>query len=296
MGTLMENIYFEINEAINEEMGIASEVREESDRTVEKIKSIIAGNVEKGDIVSPGILKSDFSYVDTIMGKTFRISVTYYNFLQRKTFEENIKNIWYNGANITNNDRKVFFLNIRCYGISGTVDTASMADSIYHELSHLFQGLSGNKEAIDFDEKYSTAAVKMFSANAAERNVARLYYFSRRFEGDGYVNGLYGYLKNSASPIPSYAELEKTEEFTAIKEFRETITTVSEGIKNPEYDAFCKKNFGITINKLLKIAFTSYYRFMRNLGRILIKVRQDKINEGIAFRLTSDGKPSPLIF
>ena len=296
MGTLRENIYFEINEAINEEMGIASEVREESDRTIEKIKSIIAKKTEKGTIVSPGILKSDFNYADIIMGKKFRILVTYYNFLQRSTFERNIKDIWYNGATITNSSQKVFFLNVKCYGISGTIDTASMADSVYHELSHLFQGISGNKEAIDFDEKYSIAATKIFSNNEAERNLARLYYFSRRFEGDGYVNGLYGYLKNLDSPIPSYAELEKTEEFTAIKEFREIITTVSEGIKNPEYNAFCKKNFGITINKLLKIAFTSYYRFMRNLGRILIKVRQDKIDEGISFKLTSDGNLSPLIF
>ena len=288
-------IRYELNEAISEEMGIADTVKKEGERFSEKIKNLIKTQDAKKETVTDNVIKNSYDFYDDIMNENFNVSVVYYNFLTRESFEINSQNIDYNSAQLISDGKKVRFLIIKCYGISGGLDISSLYDSVYHELSHYYQGIYGNKEIFDDDPKYMTASSYLRSSVKMERDISLLYYYSKRFEGDGYVNGLYGSLTALNNPIPKYDDIKNTDAYMAIKQFRFCLTEVSENSENKEYQNFCQKKYGVSLSKLLKMAYTSYYRFMRNIGRVLMKIRKDKINEGIHFGISTNRKTCPLI-
>lgn len=276
-------------------MGVANAVKEEGLRFAELVLNVIRTGKGKKDIVADGVIKQTYGFTETVMGKEFAVSLIYYNFLTREAFEDNSEKINCNSAAITSDGKRYRHLFIVCYGISGGVDESSLRDSIYHELSHYYQGISGNGKIFENDPKYATAAFYMKSDKEYERNVALLYYYSKRFEGDGYINGLYGALTASGEAIPKYENIEGTDAYIAVTQFKYCLNNVSENSNNKDYEEFCHSKFGVTLFKLLKIAYASYYRFTRNIGRVLIKVRQDKINEGVHFGVMTNGKEVPLI-
>ena len=288
-------IKYELNEAISEEMGIADTVKEEGERFANKVKDVIRMQEPKKENVADNVIKNSYSFYENIMNEKFNVSLAYYNFLTRESFEVNSQNIDYNSAQLISDGKRVRFLIIKCYGISGGLDASSLYDSVYHELSHYYQGISGNNEIFNDDPKYMTASSYLRSNVKAERDISLLYYYSKRFEGDGYVNGLYGTLTALNNPIPRYEDIENTDAYTAIKQFKFCLIEVSENSENKEYQNFCRSKYGMSLSKLLKIAYTSYYRFMRNIGRVLIKIRKDKINEGIHFGISTNGAQCPLI-
>lgn len=293
---LNELINFELNEAIQEELGIADAVKDEGFRLSNKIKEIIKGNPTSKRQILDGVIRSSFDFSDTIMGDLFRLSVYYYNFLTRDSFEDNQYKVDYNSASLTSDGKRVRFLFVHCYGISGGLDMSSLSDSVYHELGHYYQGMSGNSEVFNDSPEYMAASTYMQSNIEFEKIISILYYYSRRFEDDGYVNGLYGALISSDNPVPRYEDLKNNGILDSVRQFRNAINIVSENLENKEYQGFCKKIFGITLDKLLKISLTSYYRFLNKIGKVLIKVRQDKINEGIHFGFTTTGERIPLIY
>lgn len=293
---LREIVHYEINKAISEEMGVSNAVREAGQQFTDTVAGIIRNKDGKKTMVADDVSKQTYAITETIMGKTFNISLTYYNFFNRKSFDANSGKINYNYAAITSDGKRYRHMYLICYGISGNIDKPSLYDSIYHELSHYFQGISGNSEIFKNDPKYVAAASFMMNGKYHERMISTLYYFAKRFEGDGYVNGLYGALSAMGNTVPRYEDLEGTDAYLAIKQFRECLNNVSENSNNNAYKEFCYSKFGITLMRLLKIAYSSYYRFMRNIGRVLIKYRQDMIGEGIHFGLTTNGNEIPLIF
>lgn len=289
---LFENqINENIKQAIREELSINSQVSDFAYEIYKEVVENISKNYSSNATHLDGYGIYEFSFKKVFNEKKVLISVNYFNFKSWSDYyfksKETIDCKY--GTSQSDGD-KMNFITVYCYGISGRLDKASTLDTIQHEVEHIFQAISGQKQITIFDSNYSFAAQHLMdNENKILKLISSLVYYSYEYEQDAYVNGLYAMLMNSEYPTPSWDEIKQSEAYTALKKLRTSISVYinpDEAFKRKSED-IARERFGMSLNSILKKAFQADSRLVKKIGKVLIKVKKDKkIHENNSGRLT----------
>ena len=277
--TLFENT---VKKYINEELSIADTVKEMSDDIIIKIKEELKNIKTEKDKSNQGVYTSKFHINSEINGKKILVSGTYYNFLNNEVLQKvgNQYDIDYAASVCDGNGINFIFIN--CYAISGTLQTKSLYGQIYHEVNHIYQGNCGSNVVTNNIKEYSIASGYIYSDNPIDRALSNVIYLNYKFEQDGYINELYGYLKNFG-PKPQWKNIYESSTYKAISDFENYIKYITENINNEELIYKCKEKYNLSPQRLIKLGHNSLDRIKRKIAKVLIKYNNDMMNEGINF-------------
>lgn len=279
MITIEETIRKRINESINEELSIADDVY----RTSQNILETIINRIQKEPYTKfkEGIKIQRFSFNEYLLSRKIVISVIHYNFGNKYYFEKNSSLINYDDGDRYN------IIKIFCYSLSGALDRASAMNTIQHEVEHIYQGLKGSKNITQFNSLYTKAIQELNrNTNIENKILSNVIYLSYKFEDDGYINGLYGFLMEKEE-LPTFENIKQTPVYKLLLQFREQLNII---IRNKEnYNLLAFNTYGITISSIFKKARNAEKYLINRIGKIIIKVTKDKKSKG-NFLATTKGK------
>ena len=168
--------------------------------------------------------------------------------------------------------------------ISGTIDVYELADTIQHEVEHIYQS-EKNDNYFKYSDILPYATDNLSCENDIVRNVSNIIYYSSQFEEDGFVSGAYAYLQKFG-PLPSYKNLEETPAYKGYVTLKNSVEFISDPMNQPAVAKKCKQ-LKLTYNKLLKMGEAGCDRFVRKIGKMFIKYKKDAQENGI--RITGNG-------
>lgn len=267
-------------EVITEELGIADQV----DRVSTAILYQIIDKLKECDhteLIFDGVKKGTISFKHDIHGNNALITVYHYNFRDKEVFEQHKEEIdCYDGASMKSG--KMCWVNISCYSISGALQKHDAMETIQHEVEHIFQDSKGDKSVFNFNPHYSNAAQYIYSIDTIKRSLAQCVYLSFRFEQDAYTNGLYGYLKQKGNPIPNWSDIADSDAYMTLMKFENALAYIEENKDNEELINECREKYNMTPQHLINISKKSIKRLYTAFAKVLMKIRNEKINEGYA--------------
>lgn len=288
--TIEENIKKKLNNAINEELSVSNDVYNTSLNILLKINEYIKKTEYKQ--IKKGIKTQEFSFHETILNKKILIEVIHYNFGNNEYFEQYETEITYSDGSSISDGNRLNNIKISCYSISNKFYSDNAMDVIQHEVEHVFQGIKGSNIITNFNKLYDTAANALQSNNLKLKILSNIVYLSYKFEIDAYINGLYGYLMQKEG-IPTYEDIKKTPLYINLKVFRRQLNIIS---KDKEYENISSTFFGIPLKKIIKNSLNAENYLINKLGKILIKVQQDKEKQGLGHLTTTKGNKQKIQF
>jgi hypothetical protein len=288
--TIEENIKKKLNNAINEELSVSNDVYNTSLNILLKINEYIKKTEYKQ--IKKGIKTQEFSFHETILNKKILVEVIHYNFGNNEYFEQYETEITYSDGSSISDGNRLNNIKISCYSISNKFYSDNAMDVIQHEVEHVFQGIKGSKIITNFNKLYDTATNGLQSNNLKLKILSNIVYLSHKFEIDAYINGLYGYLMQKGG-IPTYEDIKKTPLYINLKVFRRQLNIIS---KDKEYENISSTFFGIPLKKIIKNSLNAENYLINKLGKILIKVQQDKEKQGLGHLTTTKGNKQKIQF
>lgn len=150
------------------------------------------------------------SFKAPIFGKAYTINWTLYDYY--KTPKEDI-NV---GAYV---DFKKRILNIGIIKVGDEIDKSLLADSLQHELEHIFQ-LTKKRTDNFFNDKDSQLYNKALSLINEKNEVGRAIYLMFNTEQDAYANGLYAALINKPEDVSIYDIRNRSDAYRQIRFLR----------------------------------------------------------------------------
>lgn len=286
----------EIKETIQEELSIADKVKEEASRLLERIKSYLNNSENEPESDISNTRKKTGSFKDNFEGINLTVSYVYYNFLTKKAFENAKGRLDFNNSNSLKISKKSWLINIKCYGISGSLDSEDLADSLQHEVEHIYQGIHGKPILNEPNQIYFNVQNSLSSKDDGIRKAAEIIYFSYDFEQDGFVNGLYAYLREKENPIPKWDDILDSEPVAWLNRVDENVEYLENEKENEQLNRKCMELFGKTIKQIILIGGISKRRMKTKIGKVLIKIRKDAMNEGAVFLIPKNGGEVPYVF
>ena len=268
-----------INKCIKEELSINTEVVSITKKIIKTIKEKIP-TFDK-QTFKEGVTINNFSFKYPLENKHITISVKHYNFFSKYYYNIYNNDIDFSCSSICDGD-SINFLIINCYSISGALNIEDLSDSVQHEISHIFQGNKGSRNITNNNTLYNNASANLNNKNEDIKNIAYAIYSSFDFEQDGYVNGLYAQLMQ-LGPVPNWKEVK--EKSPAYERLYNSIDVLNKILipayesNNIELSNEIKYTFGISIGECIKFISNGNKRFYNKIGKVLIKHRQDLINE-----------------
>lgn len=285
----------DICEAINEELSIADDVRNEA----LKISDDIAkkrGEFEEIDSEIPDSKKFCCSKTIEVFGVKVSTAFIYYNFLTPDALKYASGKYDFTTSFSSKVGRNVWIMTIKCYGISGGLKFEDLCDSVQHELEHIYQGEMGQSAITSQNVDYSKISTKLGSKDERIRRTAEILYASIDYEQDAMLNGLYASLNARGLPAPLWQDIEDSEIYSWLERLVGDADYVKNIKDDENYYQLCKTEFNIKPIEVLARAKHAEKRIKSKIGKVLIKIRKDKINEGHAFMLTSKGTPHPFFY
>lgn len=150
--------------------------------------------------------------------KEMKIVWKYYNFSNEQIFKKKYIKVPSNNSF----DEKANKLNITVFAISDNIETRTIEDTIMHEIEHLYQHIKSNGDLLknikDKIAYHNSSINKQNSNNNAIRAIGDVFYFSKKFEQDGQINGAYGYMMKiyKENTIPPSLSYKKTEAYSVL--------------------------------------------------------------------------------
>lgn len=278
-----------IRKAIREELSVSSAVAESANGILRLFKeSFVGGKTRRTD--RGYYVLHECTLTDRILGNSTKIGFRIYNFKTQESYDRLKYEIDCDRANsMCNVNRKLCFINVSVHAVENRIDYAQLHDSIQHEVEHIFQTLKGSRALTVPDDKYMSAVTNIYSENKGLKYIANAIYYSYDYEQDAFVNGLYGYLMDSESPIPQWSDITESDAYVAVEMLRKSIRVLT---KNRQKLAErCMNVFGISIDDVISNAVSAERRLLGKIGKVLIKVRNDKaLNEGFRILASTDGR------
>lgn len=274
-----------INEAIRESYCIHQDVLDVTKDLSIKIQTEINNKENTKKEVEPGVILTKIYLQDyNIFDNKCGINVVNYNFKDRKIFD----NLWPKYQNLLNTSGGIYYpsnkrwlSNIVTCSISGTLVKQISLDNIQHEIEHLFQQSEVHGE-LPKDKNYSMAyaiiRTGMSKYDELTIKIALLLYYSYSFEQDGFVNGLYQYLVNGER-LFTWDDIKDSSAVNAIKQMRKEIEIVKNANKD-NVSKILKHYFNLSYDRFINIISESEKRFIRKIGRVLHKHREEMIHNG----------------
>lgn len=261
----------ELRKVIKEELGISDKVTEISKMLFSEIMDRIptVEEKEKNDVM----IKKEFSLTFSVDGAKINCGVAYRNFLS-KDFSKIYNTSYITDGSSVRISNKIFFCFINVFAVCGTLNKEKAMETIQHEVEHIFQQIRTG-HSFGGDQLYGKIKTDMESGYKNRSKVARLLYYTLKPEQEGFINGLYAFLMDSMEP---YTEelLKKSETWGNYLFSKNTLKEIKE---NPELKTIFNEYFndyGITIGKIE----TELDNLLHRIGRVVIKVKQDKAKQG----------------
>lgn len=294
---MIQELDEDINRIILEELGISDEVVSAANiifnRIIEEYKN------KKYDNIIPhgvGIYEYQGYFIqENIFGHDLEVIYSVYNFNDKSCREEYISQHGTGYQNVGSNfrflgkgeNRKLVANRIMIVleAISGNIIAEENAlDSAQHEIEHIFQQSSMNKEFGSLN-LYRQVSSNLYSADKFKHNVALVLYMSFKSEIEGYANGLYAYVKQRLKENPinvnqifrDSAAYQKLQQMYTAKNF------IKANINDKRMDsAFYEyKRFGIQKQKIDKIIEKTIREMLSRFGKALVKARKDSLKQGV---------------
>jgi hypothetical protein len=264
----------EIKKIIKEELGVSNEVinisKDILKTCIEMIKD--AKVVERNDI----LIKKSFNFNYKVNDNNISITVYHRNFLNNDLFTMDGNEYITNGASILiGKNHSMCILNI--FSICGTLQTGKAMETIQHEVEHIYQTLMMGKN-FGGEMMYAKIKTDLESGDDDENKIGNMMYLSLKSEQEGFANGLYAYMMDKPLPYSNdlLIESETWKNFQLLKQLVSELET-NENLKK-KFSVYFEK-FGITIKDLKQ----SIRNFSSRIGKVIIKVKNDKIKQGWRF-------------
>lgn len=241
-----ERQYSILLELIKEEMGIANEVLDIS----EKVKNHLYAEIDDGK--SQGIFNVDGLNVVWVM----------YCFPDFDTFEEWIAINPKKYKNGFSYEEKLLYITV--INVADTFNFDEIEDTIQHEVEHYYQTLKKGKDN-NYDA-YQVVSNNVYSNNKFISNLCWVLYYSNKFEIDAFINGGYAKVKNKR--IGDFDDFLKE---TGLESIRLRMETCRNFFKNKSFrsvDCISMKQF-IIKNSLFKFSDD------KELRRLILKKIDD---------------------
>lgn len=282
--SLLLEISTDINKAINEELGIADEVKNASDFIKNEIISKL--NQENKNIIADGVSSKKINFSEKVFNKTIHFQIGYYNFKDKIYYQKYINKYGdFEGSSVSN-DGKFNYIQINFYSISGYIDNKNLSDTIQHELEHIFQQVKA-KKSFGGQQLYNYSFQFLNTNNLNDRALAIIVYMSRQSEIDAFINGLYGFLKNGHKLLGSREDIKESPIYQQLVNLKWAKKYIIDNINNIELQqaiAVYQNNYDINYNKFLKLADYAIDNVNQKIGRVIIKYKNDCLKEGVSFR------------
>ena len=251
----------QFNNLINEELGVSNFVIEKTNELFSIIENALLNCNESEDFDNYSIKKCTVRF--SLLDVNISCSLEFYNYYNRE---------YYDYSNVSSDawsvylGKKTCFMGIIVPCISGTIVKNETFDSIQHELEHIYQQVIMKKPFSD-SITYAKIKTNMYSENELVNKTARLVYGCIKSEQDGFVNGLYAYLMS----LPEFFSMTSLKNSSAWKLYEDMINIYNQYFDNIEFINELKK-YNLTINKVNQ----KINQFIRKIGRVVIKIKQDK--------------------
>lgn len=256
-----------IKRLLNESYGI----NDEMENAASALATYIRENILKSPIEYDSRTKMNYhllSYDHEFEGKKFSWTFIGYIYPDSENLKDNVDIQFSDGASTSDGTRlfwgKVYFSMTE----KGWFNYGEVADSIYHEMLHLFKAKKMGKEPTN--QEFIGISNRQYNMTSGiEKDIAVICYMSREDEQDAFINGLYGKLKEeflehfniNASDIFYNSELCKK------------ISEVKAALNNLSQTPIEKINDYLKVYNTNKSSLT--YKKLMNLGRnTLIRLNQ----------------------
>lgn len=257
----------DLKEIIKEELGILLEIVEIS----KKVYDNILVDIKKQPKVKSDTCSIISGHVPcTLKDVHFNVYYTYRNF-----FDINVVNsigvdaLTEGGSGFISKDFVV--CNIDILGVSGNINKQMALSTIQHELEHLYQQISSNKRIPGNDMLYAKMRNDMEGDDETRYNAARLVYACYKSEQEGFINGTYAWCMADDSKTKPY-DYSEIKNSPAGKLYEEMKTLYLKSKTDMSLRNVLEKEYSLS----QKIIENKIRDFGRRLGRVLIKVNNDK--------------------
>lgn len=261
----------EIKQIIQEELGISEEVIKLSKQFYDEMVVAIKNCKEQEQTET--CIKKSCSLQFMINNIKVSASITYRNFLSKDYSILYEMPYITNGASfyVTNN---LYFCFINVFAISGTIVKEKAMETIQHEIEHIYQQIQMGK-GFGSDSLYIKIKTDMESSDEDRNKIGKLFYYTLKYEQEGFCNGLYAYLMDVNQPYSDNL-LIKTESWENYLFLKQTFNELKNNtaLKTIFNEYFL--NYGITIKDIEK----EINNYLHRIGRVIIKVKKDKIKQG----------------
>lgn len=263
----INELVYNITNIINEELGIANAIVRESN----KLEKFIISDLKNASKYSNGVIsykKNDIPYrlFDTDVNIHYHVYTIGYNAIKNKLVGE----IEYTFEKID--------LHLNLAMLNGQPIDAFFGDTIYHELTHLYQYIKSKKETLMNKKENSLYQILKTIKNKNEDNdicvFANALYISFDFERDAMVHGLYA--RTMKERFGRSVELIIRCSFE-----NEYLYDVKWAIDN--IDLFPEDIFKMSKKSALLRFKNTYNRYSRKIGKVLIKAQDDLDSEKYRF-------------
>lgn len=212
-------------------------------------------------------------------GNDALVTVNNYNFISDDVYEMNKDRIdCYSGNSAKM--RKFCMMTINCFSVCGTLSKHDAMETIQHEVEHLYQESRGDKSVFSLSPHYLNASQYINSIDSNYRNLAQCVYLTYRFEQDGFINGLYGYLKQKNKVMPAWNDIKDSDAYAVLTKFESSLDYLENNKNSETLNYICKEKYGINVQNLINFSKKALNRIYNSIGRVLIKIRNERVNEG----------------
>ena len=256
-----------IRKIIKEELGIALEVSEISKTVYQQIIDDI--NLQQSEHTDICNITSG-SIITNLDNLKIHINYCYRNFFNNEVLDDIDIDMLTDGGSVYIS-QSFISCNINLFGVSGTINQMEAMNTIQHEIEHLYQEIKSNKRIPSNDRLYAKMRTDLESGDENHKKIAKIIYLCFKSEQEGFVNGTYAWCmcQNFQTPPFSYKDILNS---PVGKLYTELVNLYFELEENKEMMDILKKEYRISINKIQKCI----YQFLKRIGRILIKVNNDK--------------------
>lgn len=264
-----------LNETINEEYHISESVKAESMRLCCRIKEEL--NKHGSSRMLSGVAKKHVYFSETLFKENVSIDCICYIFSNSTAFDEWITKL--PQINGVDTEQKLFKFTVLV--IDRQIISKTLYDTVQHECEHFFQELKIKKSFNITGSLYNFAVGNLGSPNEQLFVLSNIIYLSRKFEQEGFANGLYGYLYHNLSKDSNadIGSLLYTSDYRnmmeRLKECQEYIVEHSnDGMLLMYIDRYFKK-YGLNYNRFVKLSTEAFKKIKRKMVETLIKVKKD---------------------
>lgn len=265
----INELVYNITNIINEELGIANEIVRESN----KLEKFIISDLKnaKKDNSGPVIKYKEhtidnYKVFDTTVKIHYIVYTSGINFVKHKLVGE---------INYTN-DKIEITLSLAMS--NGQPIDAFFGDTIYHELTHLYQYIKSKKETLMNKKEKSLYQILKTIKNENEDNdicvFANALYISFDFEQDAMIHGLYARIMKERFGRSVELVIRCSSENDYLYDVKWAIDNI---------DLFPEDIFKMSKKMALLRFNNTYNRYSRKIGKILIKAQDDLDSEKYRF-------------